>query len=222
MNAWKLMKLYAPWYNLVLIRFWCISVKQFRCCPKFMISLTQCYRVKLRAIVPNMNYFKKIILKFKIFVYNSNSNKIICIFSIYGDNNPLDTQSNPLGEKFFTIGVFRKNASKYAKLMIESYISDNLSEICQFFSILTKKKLKFMYLKNHLKGNRLISFVHVWLCFAGIKIFHSFFLICYNLYMAHASRKEWGDCHTNLIFSFLIIYITTLLFRRKFCDVTLY
>ena len=35
--------------------------------------------------------------------------------------------------------------------------------------------------------------------------------------MVHALQKE-GDCHTNLNFSFLIIYILVPLYIRKFCD----
>ena len=38
-----------------------------------------------------------------------------------------------MGEKFFTIGIFRENTSKYAKLMAEPYICDNLNQIYQFF-----------------------------------------------------------------------------------------
>ena len=49
--------------------------------------LTQWYRTKLRAIVPNANYFKPIILKFKILIYNSDS-KIMFNFCIYGGNIP--------------------------------------------------------------------------------------------------------------------------------------
>ena len=60
----------ASWYNLVLIKFCCISLKKFWCCSKFLICLIQWYRTKLRAIVPNMNYFKQISLKLKIFIYN--------------------------------------------------------------------------------------------------------------------------------------------------------
>ena len=67
----------------MLIRFWCILLKKFRCCTKFLISYTQWYTTKLRAIVPNMNSFMAIILKFKRFIYNSNS-KIIIIFVYMG------------------------------------------------------------------------------------------------------------------------------------------
>ena len=82
----------APLHNLVLIRFWCISLKKF-CCSKFLISLTQCYRTKLHATVPNMIYFKLIIFKFKILIiaivryYN---------FCMYCSNNP------PVGEGVVT------------------------------------------------------------------------------------------------------------------------
>ena len=43
-------------------------------------------------------------------------------------------------ELFFSIDI-RKNASKYAKLMVEAYICHNLNQIHRFFLFLTKKKL---------------------------------------------------------------------------------
>ena len=68
----------SPCYNLVLLLFWCISLKKFWCYSKFLISLTQWHRTQLRAIVSNTNYFKhstilklfkhSIILKFKIYL----------------------------------------------------------------------------------------------------------------------------------------------------------
>ena len=119
----------------MLTRFWCISLRKFRCFSKFFISLTQWYRTKLRAIVPNRNYFKPIILKFETFIYNSGS-KIIYNFCTYGGNTPPRRgRSNPPGEKFFNAGIFRKNASKYAKLMVERYVCDNLNQIYRFFFI---------------------------------------------------------------------------------------
>ena len=48
-----------------------------------LISLTQWYRTKLRAAVPNTNYFKPIILTFKTFIYISNG-KIIYNFLYMG------------------------------------------------------------------------------------------------------------------------------------------
>ena len=63
----------------------------------------------------------------------------------------------PLVEKFFTIGIFRKNTSKYAKLMVEPYICDNLNHNYRFFSFLTKNFE--IHLENRLEGNALISFV---------------------------------------------------------------
>ena len=38
----------------------------------------------------------------------------------------------PLGEKFCTVGIFRKNTSKYTDLMIEPYICNDLNQIDQF------------------------------------------------------------------------------------------
>ena len=129
-----------------MIRFWCKSLKKFRCYLKFLISLTQWYRTKLCAIVPNRNYFKPIILKFKTFIYNSDS-KIIYNFSTYGVNTLpewVEVTSPPSGKKYFTVGIFRKNTSKYAKLMAEPYICDDLNHKYRFFFfIFNKKCLKF-------------------------------------------------------------------------------
>ena len=115
--------------NLVLIRLWSISLKKFRCCSKFLFSLTQGYRTKLRAIVPNVNYFKPIILKFKttaivrsyiIFVYIR-----AILFSRGGKYPPR--------MKFFTVGSFKNNISKYAKLTVKPYICDKSTPLIDFF-----------------------------------------------------------------------------------------
>ena len=90
----------------------------------------QCYRKKLRTIV----------LKFETFVCSRNC-KIICIFCMHGGNTlPIGRiNSPPQGGKFFTVGIIRKNISKYAKLMVEPYICDSVSQIYRFlFSFLTK------------------------------------------------------------------------------------
>ena len=138
------MKVYIQFrpYNWVLIRFQCISLKKFRCCPKYFISLTQRKRTKLRAIAPDTSYFKPVILKFKTLISNSSS-KIIhsfCIHRVYLYTYILYTYSSPgEGEKFFTVGIFRKDTFKYAKVMVEPYICGNLNQIYRFFfSFLTK------------------------------------------------------------------------------------
>ena len=77
----------ASWYNLKLIRFWCISLKKFRYCSKFFISLTHWYRTILRVVVPNTSYLKPIILKFKTLIYNNNG-KIIYSFCTHGGFTP--------------------------------------------------------------------------------------------------------------------------------------
>ena len=41
------------------------------------------------------------------------------------DDEPVGMMNPPL----FIIGIFRKSASKYAKLMIELYVCDNLIQI---------------------------------------------------------------------------------------------
>ena len=89
-NARNLIKLYFQ-LHFNIIR--CISLKTFRCCSKFFISLTQCYRTKLGAISPN-EIFLPNILKFKTFIYNSNS-KFIYNFCIHGTIIPRRGRSNP-------------------------------------------------------------------------------------------------------------------------------
>ena len=59
---------------------------------------------KSRAIVHNTNYFKPFILKFKTFVYNSNS-KIIYNFCMNRGNTP------PVREMYFTM-VFLERKSQ--------------------------------------------------------------------------------------------------------------
>ena len=73
-------------------------------------------------------------------------------------------------------------------------------------------------LENRLEDNRWISFVHLLLHFAGIKIIGSFFkLNCYNFYMVDASQKE-GLPYLFLKKNHLIIYIIVSLHRRKSFD----
>ena len=55
---------------------------------------------KLSSIEHNADYFKKIILKFKTFIYNC-YRKMIHNFCIYGVNMP------PRGNFFFNIDIFR-------------------------------------------------------------------------------------------------------------------
>ena len=92
-------------------------------------------------------------MKFISFIYNSNS-RIIYNFCMYGSNLPR-------GRNFFAICIIRKNASKYAKLMVESYICDNLYQVYRFFSFWTKQFLKSFSQKidkNLLKNYKGIMF----------------------------------------------------------------
>ena len=88
--------------KLLAILIFLHSLKDFRCCLKFLIILTQWYRTKLLAIVPNRNYFKPIILKLKTFIYNSDS-KIIYNFCMYGGNTSSvgGEVTPPKNENFF-------------------------------------------------------------------------------------------------------------------------
>ena len=119
------------------------------------------------------------------------------------------------GENFFNFSIFRKNTSEYPKLTVKLCICDNLNQNYRFFLFFCKQFWNQINIENHLENNRMISFVHLWLSFADVKIVCSFFkLSCHNLYVVHASQKE-GDC--DIIF-FLIIYVTVPFYRRKFCD----
>ena len=57
---------------------------------------------------------------------------------MWGQYSPRKGGYNPHGGNFFTFGIFRQNASKNEKLMVETYICDNLNQIYRFFSFLTK------------------------------------------------------------------------------------
>ena len=67
------------------------------------------------------------ILIFKAFIYNNN-NKIIYNFCICGGITLPSKMGNtlPYGQ-FFNYGNFKKNISKYAKLMIELFVCGNLN-----------------------------------------------------------------------------------------------
>ena len=97
---------------------------------KFLISLTQWYGSKCHAIVPNTDYFKPIILKFKIFIYNSNS-KVIYNLCLCGGNILFVREGEvfPTEKEIFNTGIFRKNTSKYAKLMAELHACGSLKQI---------------------------------------------------------------------------------------------
>ena len=103
------------------------------CCSKFLFSLKQQYRTKNCAIVPNKYFFIPIILKFEKFIYYSNG-KVIYYFCTCGYNASLRRWEEPSpGEKFLNTGIFfTKSVSKYAELMVELYICDNLNQIYRF------------------------------------------------------------------------------------------
>ena len=114
----------------MLIRFWCTSLKKFRC-SIFLISLKQWCRTKLRAIVSNTNYFKPFISKFKPIIYNSNS-KVIHNFCMYGPYNR-STYS-------------RSNTSKI-KVTIQKII---ILSVNPFTVICLKNVFKFSFSQNML------------------------------------------------------------------------
>ena len=90
-------------------------------------------------------------------------------------------------EMFFTIGVFRKNTSRCAKLMVDLYVCDILSQIYRFF-------LKGVSFEN-VSENRLEKIINdffrtfiIILCwYSNLLLF--FHLSRYNLYMVHVSGK---------------------------------
>ena len=112
------------------------------------------------------------------------------ILYVWGQFSPRRGEVALHGKKFFTVDIFRTNASKYTKLKVEPYISDTLNLIYRFFSFLRKK---IWNLLNCLEGVKWASFVHVSLYFNGIEIVCSFLkLNCYNLYMLCVYPKGEG------------------------------
>ena len=133
----------------MLTRFWCMSFKKFRCCSKFLISLTHwyvgqnCVQLYLKRYILSLSFLNK-----KKYFY-SNS-KIIYNFCVYrGNTPPVEVEKMPPGEKFFILGIFWKNTSKYAKLIVEPHICNNLNQIYRFFHL--KKKWKESHLKTSYK-----------------------------------------------------------------------
>ena len=129
---------------MVLIKFYGISFNSFHCSSKYLISLTHLCWKKLRAIVPNADYFTPIILKFKILIYNSNRkithNFCVCVDITLSHKGLILS----LGVKLFNIDIFlEKKSSKYAILMIELYACDNLNQIYRLFSFLLSLTYKY-------------------------------------------------------------------------------
>ena len=122
-----------------------------------------------------------------------------------GESNPL-----PRGEPFFTVSNFRKNTSKYAKLMVEPYICDNLNHNYRFFSFLPKKKKKINIVWKTMNW---FSFRCLWLYNVDTEISCSFLKLSYFLYIVYRSQK--GRDYPTIIW---IIYIWNLLHRIKLCD----
>ena len=55
-------------------------------------------------------------------------------FCVYGGNTlSVVGEATASGVKFFTVGIFRKEASKYGKLILGPHIWDNLNQIYRFF-----------------------------------------------------------------------------------------
>ena len=99
------------------------------CCSRWSATVRHFYflyhfRTKLIVSVPNADYFKPIIFKFKIFIYNSNSN-IIFILCICGSMTSSGRREIIHGRKKFQHWYFRKESLKILKLIVEAYYCDN-------------------------------------------------------------------------------------------------
>ena len=112
---------------------------------QFSITLTQWYRTKLRAMIPNANYINPIILKFKTFIYKRNC-KIIYNFIICGCNTP------PKGLFFLHWYVYKKciKIRKTDGWIIYLWLLDPNSPI---FFIINKKIWKEMSFRNVLENH---------------------------------------------------------------------
>ena len=128
----------------MMIRFWRISIKRFPSCSKFSNSLTYRCKTKWCALISNTDYFKPVILNFTTFIYNSNC-KITYNFCIC-ENNIFSVGDVTPEENFFNIAFFKKNISKYARLIVEPYICDHLNKIW-FILIFNQKKKKKSFRK---------------------------------------------------------------------------
>ena len=99
--------------------------------------------------------------------------------------------------------------------MVELHFCDNLNQIYQLFSFLTKRIWKKIVWKAI---NWFLSYMYDY-TLSMLKSPVLFLeLSFYNLYMVHASQKGGGIGIVIYIFLFLIIYIIVQLYRRKFCD----
>ena len=61
--------------------------------------------------MPNEDHFKKIILKFKLFIYNKNSKIIYNFYIMRGNIFPVDGKYPPKGKNFLTL-VFLEGTLK--------------------------------------------------------------------------------------------------------------
>ena len=90
---------------------------RFRYCSKFSISLTQRYRTNLRAIVPNTDYFKLIILNSEhlFIIAMLRSNKIFVL--VGGYTPPVEGgEVTPTGKEIFHRWYFQKEFLKIRKI----------------------------------------------------------------------------------------------------------
>ena len=116
-------------------------------------------------------------LKFKTFIYNSNS-KIIYNFCICGVN------TSPRREKFINIGIFRKNASLYTQLMSELHVCYNLNQIYLFFSTFNKNTLQRMLFRNAIKKLKTTNCFFLYIYCTLLVLCHLlFFVIFFFIYI---------------------------------------
>ena len=138
----------------------------------------------------------------------------------WGHNLPRREGSNPFppGKKFFTVCIFRKNTSKFAKVMFEPYTRDILNQFYRFFSFLRRKFWNSFRQKIVWKTTCwFLSYIYdyTFLILKSSSLFLNKVVIICTQYM---HRKKGKCCQINFIFSRLIIYIIFLIYRRKYCD----
>ena len=127
-----------------------------------------------------------------MYIYNSNSNysNNICSFCVCGDNTSSlrGKDPRPPGENFLiTVFLEKKKASKYAKLMVELHVCDNLTKFTDFFIFNKKFFERNVIQKCHRKSSwrQYIKFFRtcIWLYFAVIQALfmkNNFLLYFYN------------------------------------------
>ena len=85
-------------------------------------------------------------------------NFCVCKSILYMYASPVEGKYPPWGRGLFNFVIFRKNASNYAKLIVEPYVCDNLSHTVKTGFLILRQKRLFLgtsWAQNYLDSKRL-------------------------------------------------------------------